>query len=145
MPPTKAQTSQKTFRASFVRKFAARNGSFIPTSCGESAALIPPFFLKDPQRQTIILEECLLDIGRLSLGSDHSFYSVPECTKNAHRRLRAILHRRPQVSQGISAAGISFGRLHRRAYRRSLAMFDRKEIAHPMGLKTLKFYGGGGR
>ena len=57
-----------------------------------------------------------------------------ECTKIAHRRSLAIFTADSGIA-GNSAVGIHFVPFNRRENRRSLAIFDRKEIAHLGALK----------
>ena len=58
-----------------------------------------------------------------------------ECTKIAHRRSLAIFTADSRIA-GSSAVGINLVPFDRRENRRSLAIFDRKRIAH---LGALKF------
>ena len=67
-----------------------------------------------------------------------SAHRRPECTKIAQNRLSlATFHRKTSITHGICAAGISFAYSNRRENRRSLAIFDRREIAHLGALQKI--------
>ena len=66
---------------------------------------------------------------------------LDECTKIAHRHSLAIFMSDSGIARH-SAMGISVARSHRRENHRSLAIFDRREIAHLGASKIVQSCGG---